>query len=71
MLAGPDLFRPLEHHVFEEVRESGAPLPFVLRPDRIAHSDRVNGSVMVFYKDDPKSVVEARIAEFNGYDLFG
>ena len=38
VLAAADVLRPLEHHVFEEVRESGASLPLVARPHVVGHA---------------------------------
>ena len=64
-LAHADVFRALEHHVFEEVGEAGASAPFVLGAHLVRHGDGVDRGVVVFGDDDAQSVVEPGVGELD------
>src|SRR5262249_14310720 len=60
-----DVFRSLEHHVFEQVREAGATLALIARADLVANGDRVYGRVMILSDDHAEAVIERRIRELD------
>src|ERR1019366_9764681 len=64
-LAHPHVFGALEHHVLEEVGETGAPLALVFGPDFVTDADGVDRRVVVFRYDDPEAIIQARIGELD------
>ena len=48
---GPILLRAVEHHVLEEMRDSGRAGPLVARPDLVEQVHRDIGNVVIFFDD--------------------
>ena len=63
VLIARDVLRALKHHVLEEVRETGAPLVFVRRPDVIPQVDRDDRQTAVLAQDDVEPVRELVLLE--------
>jgi hypothetical protein len=57
---GFDVFRTLEHHVLEQVRETGAPRPLVLRADVVRQVDVDDRRRVILRQDDPQPVRQGR-----------
>jgi hypothetical protein len=56
MLGFLNVFRSLEHHMLEEMRESRPPLALVPRADVVINGDRYNRYRLVAVKHDPEAV---------------
>src|SRR5690606_10664774 len=61
--------RTLEHHVFEQMRKTGAPRAFVPRADFVPEIDRHYRRALLRRKDDAQAVVEPVLLEWNLYHV--
>ena len=57
------MFGPFEHQVLEEMRESGATRPFVLRSDVVPDIHRNDRHLVGFVDDDVQAVGERVLGE--------
>ena len=63
MLTLADVLGALEHHVLEQVGESGSSLPLVAGSHVVVHGDREDRRGMVFGDDDTQPVGERGVRE--------
>ena len=63
VLAGADVFGPLEHHVLEQVREAGPALPLVARSDVVDHGDGEHRRDVILGDDEPQAVRQPGLGE--------
>src|SRR5204862_2452461 len=61
-----DVARSLEHHVLEQVRESGLALDLVLRADVVPEVDRHDRSEPIDRDDQAEPIGEALVGERHG-----
>ena len=59
VLLGPDVLRALEHHVFEQVGEAGAPGAFVRGTDVVPQVDRDQGKPVILRQDHLQPVLQS------------
>ena len=58
MLAGADVLRSFEHHVFEEMREPSPTAALVSRAHIVINGDRDHRGVMIFDSDHAQAILE-------------
>ena len=63
VLALADVFRTLEHHVFEQMSESRPALPLVAGTHIVSDDDRVCGRGVILRQDHPQAILEFVLVE--------